>query len=208
MKFNHKLTINLLLLVLLASLTAACSAAKSTVKQEYSKDDLTFSHFSDWKITEDNTTQEAVGAVRFISIEGPDDSILMISRFPGEADVTLESYVEMLQKGMSEEAKTMTGGVEIIKMDAGKLTPVESRIAGIARRGLAREFDIKALNFPVPHRAENFLIENENEKWFLVAQSPKENWEGVKSGFQIIYDTFQIGQTSAESGGKSSPQSK
>ncbi len=202
MKIVSKKAAILIVSTILMAASAACGGFKSVVKQEYSKDDLAFSHFSDWKIAEDKTTAEAVGSVRFISIEGPDDSILMISRFPGEAEVTLESYVELLRTGMKEEAKSMTGGVEVFKMDDGNLNPVEAQIGGVARRGLAREFDIKVLNIPVPHRSETFLIENENEKWFVVAQSSKEDWEKLRVGFQTIYNSLSFASTPQSGGGK------
>ncbi len=198
MNIKLRKTIALIALSLLLTLTA-CDKLKPAVKQNYSKDGLAFTHFSDWKITEDNTTKEAVGDVRFISIEGPHDSILMISRFPGDAEVTLASYVELLQSGMKEETQKMTGGVNVFKVDDGNLSPVEARIAGETRRGLAREFDIKVLNLPVPHRAETFLAENENEKWFFVAQSSKEDWEKLKPDFQAIFDSLSL--TAAQPGG-------
>lgn len=200
MKIRNQRSLAFLAVLLLAFTT--CSRFKPAVKQEYNKDDLTFSHFSDWKITEDKTTQEAVGDVRFVTVEGPDDSILMISRFPGDADVTLESYVELLQSGMKEEIETMTGGVEVFKTDDGKLNSVEVSIAGEKRRGLAREFDIKVLNIPVPHRAETFLIEIGNEKWFLVAQSSKEDWGKLKIGYQTIFDSLSFAPAIKEGVGK------
>lgn len=200
MNIKLKKTIALIALSLLLVVTA-CDRFKPAVKQNYSKDGLAFTHFSDWKITEDKTTKEAVGDVRFISIEGPHDSILMISRFPSEAEVTLESYVELLQSGMQQETQNMTGGVNVFKVDDGNLSPVEARIAGETRRGLAREFDIKVLNLPVPHRAETFFAENENEKWFLVAQSSKEDWEKLKDGFQTIFDSLSL-TTAAQGGGQ------
>ncbi len=200
MKIKDKRNLSFLAVLLLMLTT--CSSFKPAVKQEYGKDDLAFSHFSDWKITEDNTTEEAVGDVRFVSIEGPNDSILMISRFPGDAEVTLESYVELLQSGMKEETKTMTGGVEVFKMDNGKLKPVEALIAGEKRRGLAREFDIKVLNISVPHRAETFLIEGRNEKWFIVAQSSKEDWDKLKVGYQTIFDSLSFAPAIKDGVGK------
>ena len=197
-----KKTKNLIILSVLLLTITACSIFKPAVKQEYNKDGLTFSHFSDWKITEDKTTAEAVGDVRFVSLEGPDNAVLLFTRFPGDTDVTLESYVKLLQTEMQEETKTMTGGVGVFKMNDGNLTPVEAQIAGAVRRGLAREFDIKVLNFPVPHRAETFLIEAGNEKWFVVSQSSKEDWEKLKIGFQTIFDTLSLKTTVADGGGK------
>ena len=96
----------------------------------------------------------------------------------------------------------MTGGVEVFKMDDGKLNPVEASIAGETRRGLAREFDIKVLSIPVPHRAESFLIEAENEKWFIVAQSSKEDWDKLKVGFQTIFDSLSLKITAASGRGR------
>ena len=196
---GKKFTLSLAFLVL--SLNAACHGFAPVTNQEYRKDNLAFTYLSNWKITEDTTTKEAVGDVRFISIEGPDDAVLTISRFPSDTDVTLESYVELLQSGMKQEAETMTGGVKVFKMDDGILSSVEARIAGATRHGLAREFDIKALSVLVPHRAETFSIENPTEKWFFVRQSSKEDWEKLKIGFQTIFDSLTF-ETAARSGGR------
>lgn len=206
MKIKNVNIVSFAVLPILLLIMTACSSFKPAVKQEYNKDGLAFSHFSDWKITEDKTTAEEVGEVRFISIEGPDDSILMISRFPSEADITLESYVELLQTGMKEETKTMTGSVEVFAMDDGKLSSVETRIVGETRRGLAREFDIKVLSLPVPHRAETFTMENQTEKWFFVAQSSVEDWEKLRVGFQTVFDSLSLTTAVQSGGGKAKSQ--
>jgi hypothetical protein len=191
--FSHYSAFLILLLTILG-----CSKFETPTKQEYRKDDLTFAHFSNWKITEDNITTEAVGNVRFISIEGPSDSILMATRFPVEVVTTLEEYADYIQKGMSQEAKDLTGGVEIVKMGEAKTTSSETQIAGALRHGLRREFDIKVLGVPVPHRAEYYLIENNEEKWFIVVQSPKEDWDGLQVGFKTILDSISIKPATAK----------
>jgi hypothetical protein len=178
---------SILLLVILG-----CSKFETPTKQEYSKDDLTFAHFSNWKITEDKTTTEAVGEVRFITVEGPSDSIFLATCFPADVDTTLEDYANQIQQGMGETTKELTGGIEVVKVGEVKTGSVEAQIAGATRRGLRREFDIKALGIPVPHRADYYLIENDKEKWFIVAQAAQEDWDSVKIGFQTIFDTISI----------------
>jgi hypothetical protein len=101
---------------------------------------------------------------------------------------------------MDESAKELTGGYEVVKMGAAKLSPVSGQIAGATRQGLLREFEIKALNVPVPHRAELYLVENEKGRWFIVAQSPNEDWDAQKAGFQVMFDSLSIGGETAASG--------
>jgi len=180
----------------------ACSNFEKVTKQEYRKDNLTFTHLSNWKITEDTTTLRTDIETRYVSIEGPNDSILLLTRYPDAISTTLDEYVQEMQRASDSEMQKMTGGYEVLKMGAAKTSPITAQIAGASRSGLLREFDIKALGFPVPHRAEHYLIEIGEEKWFVVAQASKEDWDKVKEGLQVIYDTVSFGATASEDANK------
>lgn len=182
---------------ILLSAILACGKFEKVTKQEYRKDNLAFTHLSNWKITEDTASSTDGIETRYISIEGADDAILLLTRFPAEVPTTLEEYVGEIQKASNDEAKKMTGGYDVVTFGDAKMSPATAQIAGAARTGLLREFDIKAIGIPVPHRAEHFLIENGAEKWFVVAQASKENWNGVREGFQTIYDSLSFGAADA-----------
>lgn len=192
-----------------ALISAACQFAPVT-KQEYRQGNLAFTHFSNWKITADETTKEAVGDVRLITVEGPNDTIFIATGFPSDVATTLEEYAELLHKESNEGAKEVTGGFEVVKMEDAATKPVAAQIAGETRNGLVREFDAKVLGMPVPHRVEYYMVEAGAERWFVVAQASKEDWEKSKNGFQTIFDSLSFGTaTEAESGNRSStPPSK
>lgn len=198
---KYKSTFNTAAVLILFLAILACSKFEKATKQEYRKENLAFTHFSDWKITADDTSFNENIETRYISVEGPNDAIVLMTRFPDAVTTTLEEYAQELQRATGEGAKEMTGGYEVVKLGEAKISPVSAQIAGAARQGLVREFDIKALGFPVPHRAEHYLIETTDEKWFIVAQASKEDWDKVKDGIQTIFDSLSLG-TAASSGGK------
>ena len=200
MKIKSRYFSSIALLFVLLAAFAACDRFKAPVKQEYGKDGLAFAHFSNWTVTEDKLMTQEVGDVRYVSVEGPNDSLLMISGFPANLGVTLEDYVRLLQTGMNEEAKKMTHGIEVLKTSEGNLSPVETVINGAMRKGLAREFDVEILSIPVPHRSETFMLETKTQTWFFVAQSSKEDWGSLKNGFQTIFESLAV-ETETQSGG-------
>lgn len=195
-KISFIFTISVAILVF-----SACSAFKPATKEQYSKDGLTFTHFSNWEITEDSTTAEEGIEARIITVEGPHNAIFTASRFPPVLDMTIEEYVSLMTKEMKNSTKDITGGIEIVSMDDGKTVPSDALIFGVMRHGLAREFEVKALGTPVLHRAEYYLIENDKEKWFVTIQSSKEDWDSVKEGFQTILDSFPVSETKQQNAG-------
>ena len=169
---------------------SACDAFKPVTKQEYSKDDVKFTHLSNWQITEDSTTTESNMTARIITVEGPHDAVLTASKFPPSFPLTLEEYIKIVSEEMKKGAKDLTAGIDVLSLSAGKTMPSEARIAGSPQHGLAREFNIEALGTAVLHRAEYYAIDGDKEKWFIMMQSSKEDWESVKDGFQTMLDSF------------------
>ena len=192
MKRFQKNAVNILTGIILLAVFSACAAFKPVTKEVYSKDDLTFTHLSNWRVTDDSTTTVSDITTRIITLEGPNSAILSITRFPPIVPMTLDEYVEIIGDEMKKGAKDLTGGVEVISVDDGKTMPSEAQIAGALRQGLAREFDVKALGTPVPHRAEYYLLENDKERWFFTRQASKDNWDETKDGFQTILDSFPV----------------
>ena len=186
-------------LILFAAILA-CSKFEKITKQEYRKDDLAFAHLSNWKITEDKTTVTSGIETRYLSIEGSDNAILILNKFPNQSSTTLEDYVQEVQKLSNSEIKEMTGGYDVVKIGEAQTSPTAAQIGGVPRAGLLRDFDIKALGIPVPHRAEHYLIEIGDAKWFITAQAPKEDWNSVNEGFQTIYNSLSFGQAASAKG--------
>ncbi len=200
MKIKNVWNFSAVLILLLTIL--ACSKFEKVTKIEYRKNNLALTHFSNWKITEDNTSLNSDIETRYISIEGPNDAILLLTRFPDAVPTTLEEYVAQMQSASNSEMKEITGGYDVVKVGDAKISPVTAQIAGASRAGLRREFDIKVLSLPVPHRAEHYLIENGGEKWFVVAQASQEDWDEVKEGFQTIYESLSLAMATGSESGK------
>lgn len=199
---KNKIVWNAAVGLILLTAVLACSNFQKATKQEYRKDNLAFTHFSDWKITEDNTSVTEGVETRYLSVEGPSNAVVLMTRFPDAVSMTLEEYARELQTATGEGAKEVTGGYEIVKLGEAKFSPASASIAGVVQQGLVREFDIKALGFPVPHRAEHYLIETGGARWFIVAQASKEDWDKVKNGFQTIFDSLSLSAAADDKGKK------
>ena len=188
MKYIRNYTAALVLLVTIL----ACSKFEKVTTQQYNKENVAFAHLSNWKVTEDNTSVTEGVESRFVSVEGSDNAVLMLTRLSASAPATLEEYVQILHDSLNEGAKDLTGGYEVVKLGAANTSPISTQIGRISRQGLLREFDVKALDVPVPHRAEQYLVETDKDKWFVVAQASKEDWDGVKEGFKTIFDSLSF----------------
>lgn len=168
----------------------ACNGSQPPTRQQYSKEGVAFEHFSNWKITGDETSGTGATLMRFVTVEGPHDSLVMLTRFPGESEITLEEYAEMMASQMGQAMKDTTAGVEIIKMDGSKTSENNTNIGGVAVRGLTREFNIKLLGVNVPHRSEMYAFNTAEHTYFAVTQASTEDYDKIKDGVQLIFDTF------------------
>lgn len=185
---NIKLERVFIVLLFIAAVLA-CKSMKPVTKQSYNKDDLSFNYLSSWAITEDNIIEESV-KVRFVQIEGPDDALLFITRFPIKSDITLERYAEMTNKERAENMKKKLGGT--IKVGETVTKETQRQIGSKSLKGILQEFSLRLLGVDVPHRAEFFIVEDKEYKWIISTQTPAEDMKGVQEGYQVIYETLSF----------------
>ena len=97
---NYSAVLILLLTIL------ACSKFEKVTTQQYRKENLTFAHLSNWQIMEDKTAVMDGIKSRFVSVEGPDNAVLMLTRLSASAPATLEEYVQILHIRRTKAQKT------------------------------------------------------------------------------------------------------
>ena len=173
--------------MMVLAITATC-ALKKVVAEKYEKDGLSFTHFSNWVIKEDKLLAE--GKARLITIEGPENAVLTLSRFSAANLISLESYARTLANQRKEALKKQLGGVVPLSEEASETGPATMNIAGENRVGLSQKFNIRLLGIDVPHVANFFMVEHGGYQWILMIQAPAEKWNRVESGCQKILDTL------------------
>jgi hypothetical protein len=154
----------------------------------YEKDRLSFTYFSNWQITGDKLVAD--GDARLITIEGPRDAVMTLTRFAGDNPTSLEDYAKVLDEERAEGAKKAFGGYLPLKTGQTNTERTSMMIAGQKQSGLMQTFVVRLLGTEVPHRAIVVMIEGGGDKWFLMAQASTEDWKSVESGFQKVLDTL------------------
>ncbi len=170
----------------------ACPAAPRTV-EVYRKDGLHFSHFSDWKISEDRTLP-ANRKVREIVIHGPNEALLMLLCFPERSDVSLDSFAAGVAKGRAEGIKKSLGlGPITVGEESGNTTHATiAKIAGEDSAGVQQTFDLDVLGKKIPHQASYYMLHTGGRKLVIMAQVAIENLATTRPGWQQVFDTVAI----------------
>lgn len=174
------------LLLMLALANFACSPTPATLVQ-YKKNGVSFSHYSDWKVTEDAIIADTNGS-RSIDLEGPQDSIVMIILMPASTDMTLDSYAA----GMAQQrAQALTvGPFTAAKISAATSRTTSALVGGAKQPGIQQTFSINLLGETVPHEATFFSVADEHAKVFIITQVATEDAKRVAQGFAATLASF------------------
>ncbi|HEY2740224.1 MAG TPA: hypothetical protein VGK45_17575 [Thermoanaerobaculia bacterium] len=180
------------LLVALSLALAACPAAPRTV-EVYRNDGLHFSHFSDWKISEDRTLP-ANRKVREIVLHGPNEALLMLLCFPESSGVSLDSFAAGVAKGRAEGIKKSLGlGPITVGEESGNTTHATiAKIAGEDSAGVQQTFDLDVLGKKIPHQASYYMLHTGGRKLVIMAQVAIEHLATTRPGWQQVFDTVAI----------------
>jgi len=180
------------LLVALSLALAACPPAPRTV-EVYRKDGLHFSHFSDWKISEDRTFPPS-RKVREVILHGPDNALLIVLCVPETSSMSVESFAASMAKGRAEAIKKklgvgpLTAGEET----GGKSQATIAKIAGEESAGIQQTFVLEMLGQKVPHQASYFMLHTGGLKLMITAQVATRHLEATRPGWQQVFDTLAI----------------
>jgi hypothetical protein len=180
------------IVLILAFALVACSQKPPTLVK-YTKDGVTFNHYSDWKVTADAAVEGDEGS-RSIELEGPRDSIVSIIMVPPSSEITLEGYAAAVAQERSAGIKET--------LSIGPLTPVEialtgstatsAQVGGRPAEGIEQQFSINLLGQKVPHQARFFMLSNERAKVLFITQVATEDAAHVATGFATALRSFRF----------------
>ena len=178
--------------VLILSLLGCGCLSRPRTEQRYAKEGISFTHYSDWDVTEEEPAEDDPGG-RTINVEGPNEAIVMFIFMPPESGVTLEVFAAAMAKGRLEQLKEMKIG-PIKAEQVGKTTsePVTGRIGGRVQDGILQRFSIKVLGEVVPHEARIFTVENERASVFIMTQVATEDLRDTTPAFDLILNTVSL----------------
>lgn len=179
------------ILVILILFACGCSNKPRTV-EKYSKDGISFNHYSTWRVTEDEPIDDTPGS-RSITIDGPNDAVVMfIFMLPGEG-VTVENFADGVTSGRLEELENMSiGSIKPADITDTKTEPTTGRVSGRVRKGVAQHFSIKMLGQLIPHEARIFSVENDRVKVFIMTQVNTEDLRETTPDFDLMLDSFSL----------------
>lgn len=189
---RRRVGLPLLVALGLAGLVLAACPAPRTV-EVYRKDGLHFSHFSDWKISEDRILPNN-RKVREIVLNGPDQALLILLCFPETSDVSLEQFAASVAKGRSQAIKKNLGfgPISVGEESGGKSQATIAKIAGEDAAGIQQTFDLDVLGQTIPHQASYFMLHTGGKKLVITAQVALKHLTATRPGWQQVFDTVAI----------------
>ena len=157
----------------------------------YGKTGLAFDHLAGWTVVSDSQNK-----ARTVVVEGPDHSVLTISVFPPNLDVSLDVFINAEKNAQAEAIKnkfTVAGVKLVAEADTTPTAPTERTIAGTKVSGVARHFTVDLLTAHEPHTSEYFLTRLGTRSAIFMDQVSDEARSKVNAGFQRIFDSVALG---------------
>ena len=178
-----------LLLIIIAGLS--CATQPRTV-QQYSKNGISFSHYSDWKITEDKALQDEPDT-RSIHLEGPDDALVMFICMPPVNSVTAADFAASLDENRQGMKHNYSAGpIKPVDITPAKSEPTVGRVGGQATEGVIHRFSIKILGQAVPHESRIYMVKSARYQVFVVTQVADEDLSRATPAFNLTLNSLLV----------------
>lgn len=178
--------------VLILSLLGGGCLFKPPTEQRYAKEGISFTHYSNWRVTEDEPPEDDPDG-RLINVEGPNEAIVSFIFVSPESDVTVESFAAAIARVRLEEFKAMKiGPIQPAEVSNTTSEPITGRIGARVLNGILQRFTIKMLGELVPHEARFFAVENERIKIFIMTQVATEDVSDTTPAFDLILNSLSL----------------
>jgi hypothetical protein len=165
--------------LLLAGL-AACESAESDADAAlplHAFAGIRFRHPEGWEVSDDSTTLRA-SAHRLVSVEGPEDAILIIEQLTGETP-TPEEYVRGFVAGQLGPAVA----------ERGRLSTTMADVAGARLEGVRMVFEVGSTGFATTV----FRVEGAGAATFVCTQTSLADETAAERGFAVVRRTLRLG---------------
>lgn len=179
--------------LLIAVAALACGTQPRTIKH-YSKDGISFSHYSDWKITEDKPL-DGEPDTRSIHLEGPDDTLVMFTCLLPTNSVTAADFAAALDQNRQQMKEDYTAGsIKPIDVTPAKSERTVGRVGSQACDGVIQRFSIKILGQDVPHESRIYMVKTARYDVFAVTQAADEDIPSATGAFNLILNSFVVAE--------------
>lgn len=179
---NAKSYLYALFLVVLCS----CAAAEEKLDRSkdvfnYSKNNISFSMPSDWKVTEDIGENSS----RYMFIESPGTAMVMVTTYKKENAPSLKEYV-----GTMTDRKNQKFWLGFGSISNGKVSALKSLINNHEVTVFKNEYAATVFGLSIPHVSEFYSFESESYIAYVSSQAATEDLPLVSSGFNLVLSTF------------------
>ena len=180
-------------LLLTALACNACSPAGPTLVT-YQKKQVSFVHFSDWKVTNDAIIEEVTQS-RTIDLEGPNDALVSVVLLPSSTDQKLDDFAASIAQDRGSAIKE---ALSIGSLSAAKVSPSSSQatsadIGGQQLSGIQQRYSIKLLGQDVAHEAAFFLVRGKQMTAIITTQVATEHAKQTAPAFSATLRSFRLG---------------
>lgn len=170
------------ILILFCFVFLGCDAIKPDLSiKHYERTALTFSHFGHWRITEDG---EADG-VRFFTLEGPSDLLILGQVYQQQDAVMLDDYVLWYTETFAEE-------LPIGKVVDVRYSELERQVDQLTLSGVREDFVLELLGQKLPFSREYLALEQADKTLYLVYQSENGDYAKGQEAFQLLLRSIQF----------------
>jgi hypothetical protein len=180
------------LILMLAAVASACSPQARTVKI-YEKDGIHFSHFSDWKVTQDKPLDGTPNS-RSINVEGPNNAIVTVICLPPSTGTTVEQFAAAVAQERAKAIEKMLsiGSIKAGQANTGTTGSIRGQVAGQEREGILQHFNVQVLGQDVPHEARFFGVDGAQYEAILMAQVASQDATETYPAFDLILKSFAM----------------
>lgn len=171
-----------LALVLSVALGIGCrrSAANNQPKG-FESPALHFSYPGNWKIA--NKTAEPENEQ--ITLEGPDNLLIIITAFRHKTGVSLKEFAETVsdERTKNVEETFTVGGVQLTKQKRNEFEPLTIDTTRRKFRGLQEKFTLTLLGVDVPHLSAYMREQQGEVEVVYIIHGPEKDWPKVSKAF-------------------------
>ncbi len=181
-KLRRPFPLHRYIFMLFCFVLVGCDAIKPdrSIKQ-YEQTALSFSHFGHWQITEDGETD----GVRFFTLEGPSDLLILGQIYPQQDAVMLDDYVLWYTETFVEE-------LPIGKVVDIRYSELERQVEHLTLSGVREDFVLELLGQKLPFSREYLTLEQADKTLYLVYQSENGDYAKGQEAFQLLLKSIKF----------------
>lgn len=185
-------SIRTVIILVVALAVFACSPSPRTIKV-YEKDGIKFSHFSNWRVTEDSPVEGNPNA-RSIDLEGPNEALVIFICLPASSSQTIEEFAASIAEGRVKEIEESltVGPIKPAKVTKGTSARISGQVGSQQQNGIKQSFNINLLGQDVPHEATFFAVGNGRYRVFIMTQVASEDARDAYPAFDLSLGSFLI----------------